>query len=217
MSGAIEKRFCSFSIVSGGLSLRHRILKRMFDIVFSIMGIGLTWWILLLAYAAASIDTGQSGLFRQKRVGRYGRSFTVLKLRTMRSGHGGGTTITTAGDPRITRLGAFFRKTKLDELPQLVNILLGQMSFVGPRPDVPGYADRLVGEDRVILTVRPGMTGPATLKYRNEEQLLAESDDPVKYNDEVIYPDKVRINREYVLEYSFVKDVKYLIQTMGGK
>jgi lipopolysaccharide/colanic/teichoic acid biosynthesis glycosyltransferase len=104
----------------------------------------------------------------------------------------------------------------LDELPQLLNILLGHMSFVGPRPDVPGYADRLEGEDRVILTVRPGLTGPATLKYRNEEDLLARSDDPAKYNDEVIYPDKVRINRAYVLDYSFAKDMRYLLQTLVG-
>ena len=127
------------------------------------------------------------------------------------------TTITASGDPRITRVGGLLRKSKLDELPQLFNILLGHMSFVGPRPDVPGYADRLEGEDRVILTVRPGITGPATLKYRNEEDLLASCDDPEKYNDQVIYPDKVRINRMYVLEYSFSKDVGYLLQTLIGR
>lgn len=124
------------------------------------------------------------------------------------------TTVTTDTDPRITRLGRFFRKTKLDELPQLIHVLLGQMSFVGPRPDVPGFADNLSGDDRIILSVRPGITGPATLKYRNEESILAGQDDPERYNDEVIFPDKVRLNKEYVENYSFRKDIKYIWQTI---
>jgi len=123
-------------------------------------------------------------------------------------------TITTAQDARITRLGAFFRRTKLDELPQLWNVLKGEMSFVGPRPDVPSYVDYLQGEDRMILSVRPGITGPATLKYRNEEELLAQQTDPETYNREVIFPDKVRLNRQYVENYSFWADLAYIWQTI---
>ena len=126
------------------------------------------------------------------------------------------TTVTISGDSRITVSGAFFRKWKIDELPQLVNILLGQMSFVGPRPDVPGYADRLQGEDRIILSIRPGITGPAQLAYKNEEEILANQDNAVKYNDEIIWPDKVRINREYIGDYSFFKDFYYIWKTIVG-
>lgn len=126
------------------------------------------------------------------------------------------TTVTALNDPRITPLGHFLRKTKIDELPQLINVFLGHMSFVGPRPDVAGFADKLTGEDRIILWVRPGITGPATLKYRKEEEFLAGQDDPERYNDEVIFPDKVRLNREYVANYSFWKDIKYIYQTIFG-
>jgi lipopolysaccharide/colanic/teichoic acid biosynthesis glycosyltransferase len=200
-----------------GLRCGLRALKRGFDIVVSAIGLCFTWWIILLGVVAATIDTRQNGLFMQQRISRYGRPFTLLKLRTMRSCTAVSTTITVSGDLRITRLGAFFRRTKLDELPQLLNVLIGQMSFVGPRPDVPGYADTLVGQDRIIITVRPGITGPATLKYRHEEEMLATSEDPVRLNSEVIYPDKVRINRLYVMEYSFVKDLRYLLQTVLGR
>ena len=140
--------------------------------------------------------------------------FRVINIRTMRVGTGLDTTVTTGHDPRITPLGRFFRRAKIDELPQLINVLLGQMSFVGPRPDVPGYADALEGEDRVILTVRPGITGPATLKYRDEETLLAGVDDPERYNRDVIFPDKVRINREYVQQWSLRKDLGYIWRTV---
>ena len=126
------------------------------------------------------------------------------------------TTVTISGDSRITVSGAFFRKWKIDELPQLVNILLGQMSFVGPRPDVPGYADRLQGEDRIILSIRPGITGPAQLAYKNEEEILANQDNAVKYNDEIIWPDKVRINREYIEDYSLFRDFYYIWKTIVG-
>lgn len=124
------------------------------------------------------------------------------------------TTVTTDKDPRITRLGRFLRKTKLDELPQLLHVFLGQMSFVGPRPDVPGFADRLEGKDRIILTVRPGITGPATLKYRNEEELLAGQNDFEAYNRNVIWPDKVRMNREYVENWSFWGDIELIKRTL---
>ena len=126
------------------------------------------------------------------------------------------TNITSSNGMRITNSGAFYRNAKIDELPQLWNVLIGQMSFVGPRPDVLGYADRLQGEDRIILSLRPGITGPAQLAYKNEEEVLANQNDPVKYNDEIIWPDKVRINREYIGNYSFFKDFYYIWKTIVG-
>ena len=128
-----------------------------------------------------------------------------------------GSSVSLAGEARITPLGAVLRRYKIDELPELWNVLIGDMSFVGPRPDVPGYADQLQGEDREILKLRPGITGPASMKYRNEEELLAKQFDPVRYNDEVIYPDKVRINRYYLHHYSFIKDIQMIIYTVLGK
>ena len=129
----------------------------------------------------------------------------------------GGSSVSVAGESRITPLGAQLRKYKLDELPELWNVLLGEMSFVGPRPDVPGYADTLTGEDCDVLKLRPGITGPASLKYRNEEDILAKMDDPLKYNDEVIFPDKVRINLYYLHHYSFIKDIEMIFATVLGK
>ncbi len=155
-------------------------------------------------------------LFKQKRVGKGGKLFTMYKFRSM-SVHHNGSSVSVAGESRITPLGAKLRKYKIDELPELWNVLVGDMSFVGPRPDVPGYADQLRGEDRDILQLRPGITGPASLKYRNEEELLAQKDDPQKYNDEVIYPDKVKINLYYLNHYSFVMDIKMIIATVTGK
>ena len=155
-------------------------------------------------------------IFKQQRVGKNGRLFTMYKFRSMLVGHGG-SSISVAGESRITPLGAKLRKYKLDELPELWNVLIGDMSFVGPRPDVPGYADMLKGSEREILRLRPGITGPASLKYRNEEELLAKQENPQKYNDEVIFPDKVRINRYYLYHYSFVKDIQIIICTVLGK
>ena len=132
----------------------------------------------------------------------------------MPSESGTWSTVTTADDLRTTKLGRFWRRTKIDELPQLFNVLLGQMSFVGPRPDVPGFADELTGEDKKILSLRPGITGPASLKYRDEEKVLAEVADPILYNREVIYPDKVRINLEYLTNWSFYKDLCYILMTV---
>jgi len=205
MNGGREKK---------GPSPWQGFLKRSFDVIGALVGLTLTWWIILIAYLAAWIDTGKSGFFRQERVGKEGSRFKTIKIRTMRDIPGFDTNVSSLDDPRITRLGGNFRKYKIDELPQLVNVLLGDMSFVGPRPDVPGYADRLKGEDSVILKVRPGITGPATLKYRNEEELLMQQKDPEKYNDEVIYPDKVNINREYIENYSFVSDLRYILETV---
>lgn len=201
----------------GGLSLENAFLKRGFDLLASSVGLLLTWWIIVLAAAAATIDTGRSGFFLQRRIGRGGYSFVVIKIRTMRPISGIDTTVTTAQDARITPLGRFLRKTKVDELPQLINVLLGQMSFVGPRPDMPGFADRLEGEDRLMLTIRPGITGPATLKYRNEEAMLASQEDPEKYNREVIWPDKVKINCDYVREWSLRNDLHYIWITVVGR
>ncbi|MFB4202409.1 sugar transferase [Arhodomonas sp. KWT2] len=177
-------------------------------------GLLFTGWLIVLAWLAATVDTRANGFFTQDRVGRHGRVFRVVKIRTMRPSRTVDTTVTTRDDPRITSLGRSLRRTKIDELPQLWNVLLGHMSFVGPRPDVPGYADVLKGADRVILSVRPGITGPATLKYRDEEMLLAAQEDPEAYNREVIYPDKVRLNREYVENWSFRSDLRYIWWTV---
>ena len=171
---------------------------------------------MLVAWLVSTIDTGTKGIFVQRRVGRNGRLFRAVKICTMRPSATNKSTVTARGDPRITRAGQFFRRTKIDELPQLFNILVGNMSFVGPRPDVPGFADLLQGKDRIILSVRPGITGPATLKYRDEEELLASVENPEEYNREVIYPDKVRINREYVENWSFRQDIRYILATLFG-
>ena len=158
---------------------------------------------------------GGWGFFAQKRVGKEGELFTMYRFRSMTVGHGG-SSVSVAGESRITPLGAKLRKYKLDELPELWNVLIGDMSFVGPRPDVPGYADMLEGEDRLILKLRPGITGPASLKYRNEEEILAQVDDPQRYNDEVIYPDKVRINLDYYYHHSLLGDIKLIMKTIYG-
>lgn len=196
------------------LSARQLVVKRTFDLLGSAIALSLTFWIIAITWVLASIDTRANGFFTQERVGRWGRPFRVVKLRTMRPDPTVSTNVTTRGDPRITTLGRWLRRTKLDELPQLINILRGDMSFVGPRPDVPGFADALTGEDRVILSVRPGITGPATLRYRDEEALLAAAEDPERYNREVLWPDKVRLNREYVRNWSFRRDLWYLWKTL---
>ena len=190
--------------------------KRSFDLLIAVMGLSLTWWLIAVAWLLATIDTRANGFFMQQRVGRDGRLFKVIKVRSMRVDCAVTTTVTTKHDSRITRLGYFWRRSKIDELPQLINVLLGHMSLVGPRPDVPGFADRLEGDERLILTVRPGITGPATLKYRDEEILLASVPDPEAYNRDVIFPDKVRINREYVANWSFLGDLRYIWQTVAG-
>jgi len=199
------------------ISGKKRFLKRSFDFIAALVGLLLLSWLIIIAFILATIDTKQSGFFTQLRVGMGGKLFKVIKIRTMRNIPAFNTSVTTALDPRITRLGTFFRRTKIDELPQLINVLLGHMSFVGPRPDVPGFADQLPEDARrVILSVRPGITGPATLMYRAEEEILAAVDDPEVYNREVIYPDKVRINREYVENYSFINDLRFILATIFG-
>jgi len=197
-----------------GLGASQALQKRAFDLFFAVLGLLVAWWLILLAWIAASIDTGSNGFFIQKRVGRNGKAFRVVKIKTMRPVAAFDTTVTRRGDPRITPLGAFFRITKIDELPQLWNVLMGDMSFVGPRPDVPGFADRLKGKERAILTIRPGITGPATLKYRNEEKLLAAQEDPEAFNRDVIWPDKVQINLDYIRNWSLWCDIKYILYTV---
>jgi lipopolysaccharide/colanic/teichoic acid biosynthesis glycosyltransferase len=201
-------------VSQSGLSTGQAVIKRSFDFMVALFGLLVTWWLILLAWVAASIDTRSNGFFIQKRVGRNGEIFRVVKIKTMHPVAAFDTTVTRRGDPRITPLGAFFRRTKIDELPQLWNVLFGDMSFVGPRPDVPGFADKLQGDERAMLSIRPGITGPATLKYRNEEELLAAQDDPEAYNRDVIWPDKVRTNLQYIQEWSLWNDCCYIFRTI---
>lgn len=193
-----------------------KILKYIFDRTMAFIGLIFLWPVLLIVAILIKIQMPGPVLFVQPRVGQNGQLFNCHKFRSMTVGHGG-SSISVAGEARITPLGAKLRKYKLDELPELWDVLVGNMSFVGPRPDVPGYADKLQGDDRIVLSLRPGITGPATLKYRNEEELLATVKDPIRYNDEVIYPDKVRINRYYAEHYSFCKDIQMIFCTVLGK
>ncbi|MBR6757376.1 MAG: sugar transferase [Bacteroidaceae bacterium] len=189
-------------------------MKYLFDRVVSLLGLLFLWPVLLIVALLIMIKMpGGPVFFKQKRVGRYGKLFTMYKFRSMTVAHTG-SSVSVAGESRITPLGAKLRKYKLDELPELWNVLIGDMSFVGPRPDVPGYADKLQGEDRLILQLRPGITGPASLKYANEEELLAQVDNPQRYNDEIIFPDKVKINLDYYYNRSFVGDIKLIFQTI---
>jgi len=198
------------------MNIFRRFIKRGFDLIVSFIGLMLLWPLILIIAIIVRLASKGEAFFRQKRVGRYGKIFELYKFRTMYFEKDSNSTVTVLGDDRVTPFGGFLRHWKLDELPQLWNVLKGEMSFVGPRPDVPGYADHLKGADRIILTLRPGITGPATLKYRNEEELLAKQSNPELYNREVIFPDKVRINREYIENYHFTKDIKYIIQTVLG-
>ena len=206
------------------------ILKRLFDIVASLFGLLLIWWVYPIVAIIIKIKMpGGPAFFCQKRVGRNGNLFTCHKFRTMTVKHGG-SSVSVAGDSRITPLGAKLRHYKIDELPELWDVLIGNMSFVGPRPDVPGYADQLQGEDRVVLKLRPGITGPATLKYRLEDEMISnyvaerqaagDTRDSqviaVEYNDTVIYPDKVRLNKYYYEHYSFWKDIEMIFATVLG-
>lgn len=192
-------------------------VKWLFDRIVALIGLTVLWPVLLVIAILIKIRMpGGPTFFTQKRVGRYGKLFTMHKFRSMSVSHSG-SSVSVAGEARITPLGATLRKYKLDELPELWDVFIGNMSFVGPRPDVPGYADQLQGDDRRVLELRPGITGPASLKYRDEEELLAKVEDPQRYNDEVIYPDKVRINLYYLDHYSFMKDIQMIVCTVLGK
>lgn len=189
-------------------------MKYLFDRAASLLGLLVLWPVLLVVAVLIRIRMpGGAVIFRQQRVGRNGKLFTMYKFRSMTVSHSG-SSVSVAGESRITPLGAVLRKYKLDELPELWNVLIGDMSFVGPRPDVPGYADKLEGENRLVLKLRPGITGPASLKYANEEEILARVPDPVQYNDEVIFPDKVRINLDYYYTHSFWMDIRLIFQTV---
>lgn len=212
------------------------ILKFLFDRIVAFIGLLFLWPVLLIVAVLVKIKMpGGPAFFVQKRVGKDGRSFDCHKFRTMTVKHNG-STVSVAGDSRITPLGATLRHWKLDELPGLWDVLIGNMSFVGPRPDVPGYADQLQGDNRRVLKLRPGITGPATLKYRLEDEYLANARELVSnlnvnldlnsmtdqelavwYNDNVIYPDKVRLNLYYLDHYSFIKDFQMILCTVLGK
>lgn len=204
--------------------------KWIFDRTVAFIGLLFLWPILLIVVIMIKIKMpGGPAFFIQKRVGKDGKLFPCHKFRTMTVEHHG-STISVAGDSRITPFGATLRHYKLDELPGLWDVLVGNMSFVGPRPDVPGYADKLVGDDRVVLKLRPGITGPATLKYRLEDEMISEyvakrqaegdsrpiQEIATEYNDNVIYPDKVRLNKYYYRNYSFIKDIEMIFATVLG-
>lgn len=192
------------------------IIKFIFDRLMALIGLLCLWPLLIVLAILIKVKMpGGPAFFTQKRVGRHGRLFTIHKFRSMAVSHDN-SSVSIAGEARITSLGAILRKYKLDELPELWDVLIGNMSFVGPRPDVPGYADMLTGDDRRMLELRPGITGPASLKYRDEEELLAQVDNPIEYNDKVIFPDKVRINLYYLDHYSFWKDIQMIIYTVLG-
>ena len=198
------------------MSMRNsqRIAKRSFDFIAALAGLVLLSPVMAVVAVLVRATSPGPALFIQDRVGRHGKIFRCAKFRTMRAGAQAQGTITTATDARVTPLGRFLRRWKLDELPQLWNVLTGRMSFVGPRPDVPGYADRLQGDDRRVLELAPGITGPATLLFRDEERLLALARDPQAFNDAVVYPEKVRLNREYLEAGNFWRDLGYVFATV---
>lgn len=186
------------------LSFRQKIIKRIVDIVLSLIGIVIFIIPIFVLVIISTISNKEFGVFTQKRVGQKGKLFTIFKIKSMSIGK----------EHQISSFGKFIRKTKLDELLQLFNVFLGQMSVVGPRPDVQGYADKLQGKNKVILLVKPGLISEATLLFRNEEEILARQVNPLQYNDEVLWPKKVKLNREYVESYSLKKDFKIIFKTL---
>lgn len=192
----------------------QQTVKRAFDVSSALVGLAVLGLPAIAIALLVKMTSPGSVFYIQSRIGRHGQLFNCVKFRTMLIGSDKLGTVTAAGDSRITPVGRWLRRYKLDEIPQLWNVLCGHMSFVGPRPDVPGFADALQGQDRLVLSVKPGITGPATLKFRDEESLLGQQRDPEKYNREIIFPEKVRINREYVQNYSFWKDIKCIWLTL---
>ena len=189
--------------------------KRLFDLILAGVGLICFGWLIMVCWIIAAIETRSNGFFLQQRVGRHGRLFNIIKIKTMEeNGSLQRSSVSIKGMSAITKSGEFFRKYKLDELPQLWNVLIGQMSFVGPRPDVPGFADKLSGEAQPILELRPGITGPAALAFRNEEELLATVDNAEEYNIGVIWPEKVRLNLEYYRNHNVLLDLGYIWQTI---
>ena len=178
--------------------------KRLFDLFFALIGLIISGFLLLILYILASIDTKQNGIFSQKRIGQFGTPFTIYKIRTFGR----------SSEKPISKFGAFLRNSKLDELPQLWNIIIGNMSFVGPRPDITGYYDSLQGENRKILELKPGLTSLASIKYANEEYLIEKQENPLEYNDTIIFPDKVKMNLDYYCSNSIYGDLKIIWKTI---
>jgi len=196
-----------------GLNNDQKLIKRLFDLFFSFIALIIIAIPLIILFVLSTISTRKLGLYSQNRIGLNGQPFVMYKVRSMKEGDES-IGITLKNDSRITVFGKFLRRFKLDELPQFWNVLIGDMSLVGPRPDIPGYADQLITEDRIILSVRPGITGPATIKYQNEETILAVQPDPVTFNNTVIWKDKIEINKEYIKNWSLKGDIKYILQTI---
>ena len=189
-------------------------MKRLFDLTASLIGLIVLFPIFIVVSVLVKISSEGPVFFVQKRIGKNGKVFQMIKFRSMTVIQSSNSTISIKGDVRITKTGAFLRKYKLDELPELFNVLRGDMSMVGPRPDVSGYADKLEGENVWILELRPGITGPASIKYANEEEIIALQEDPVKYNYEVIYPDKVKLNLDYYYNNNLWIDIKIIFATI---
>lgn len=183
------------------------MIKRFFDIIFSLFTLLFFFWVVCIAWLLAAIDTHTNGIFIQERIGQFGNPFKIYKLRTIQVSPSSGT-------PRISKIGKFLRSYKLDELPQFLNVLKGEMSIVGPRPDLQGYYDLLQGENRKILELKPGLTSPAALKYSAEEQLLEKQDLPLLYNNNSIFPDKVQLNLDYYYHRSFCRDIGIISKTI---
>lgn len=190
------------------MTTTEKNIKRVFDVFFACIGLLVVGWLILFMAIISKIVIKGNGFFKQKRVGQFGKLFTIYKIETIHPEEA------KKENPQITKFGTFIRKHKIDEFPQLWNVLQGTMSFVGPRPDIAGFADQLEGEANIILSVKPGITGPATLHFRNEEELLATQKNPEAYNKEVIWPQKIAINIQYVQKYRFTKDIQYLYKTL---
>ena len=192
-----------------------KLNKRIFDLIFSIIGLIIFGWIIIILGVICSIDTRKSGFFFQKRIGLKGKSFQIIKLRTMTSRYEINYHITTKNDPRVTKLGRFLRKYKLDEFPQLFNILKGEMSFVGPRPDLESFVFLIPLKEReIILSVKPGITSLATLKFRDEESILSKEKNPIDYNNEILIPEKTKLNIEYIKKQSIMNDISIIFKTI---
>ncbi len=191
-------------------------MKKAFDILFSIVGLICLSPLFVVVAIVIKITMPGPVFFKQMRIGYLGKPFTIYKFRSMVINKSS-VSVTLKSDRRITPFGSFLRNSKIDEFPQLWNILIGDMSFVGPRPDVPGYADQLEGEEKIILSVKPGLTGLDSVKYPDEEEILHDQKDPEKFYDEVLYPDKVRININYIEHKSFMLDLRIIMNTLLGR
>ena len=190
------------------------MIKRLFDIIFSFVGIVFLFPVFIIVSILIKIDSSGPVFFVQERVGLNGKFFKIIKFRSMKTNHNNSLTVTLENDKRITRIGKKIRKYKIDEIPELINVFIGDMSLVGPRPDVPGYADLLKGESRNILKLRPGITSRASIKYANEEMILLNEDDPIAYNNNIIFPDKVKLNLNYYYNNNIWIDIKIIFATL---